>query len=103
LLLFVVLQDDGEHTSPTYDNIMAAYKKIASEAKAGDVVFCHYSGHGGAYSPPSVGPLGVVAQHWQKHSWTVSTDCTLLLARFQEKSKTTKTKKRMDTTKLWSP
>ena len=39
--------DDGEHTEPTYDNIMAAYRKIVSESQSGDVVFCHYSGHGG--------------------------------------------------------
>jgi metacaspase-1 len=42
-----VLMDDGTHTSPTKANILAAYKKLVSETKAGDVVFCHYSGHGG--------------------------------------------------------
>ncbi|KAL3916473.1 MAG: hypothetical protein SGARI_007950 [Bacillariaceae sp.] len=42
-----VLMDDGQHTRPTRDNIMAAYKKIVAESQSGDVVFCHYSGHGG--------------------------------------------------------
>lgn len=42
-----LLLDDGVHTSPTHDNILAAYKKLASEAKPGDAVFTHYSGHGG--------------------------------------------------------
>jgi hypothetical protein len=40
------LMDDGEHTPPTKSNIIAAYKKIISESKAGDAVFLHYSGHG---------------------------------------------------------
>lgn len=42
-----ILMDDGVHTEPTKDNIMAAYDKIVKESKEGDVVFCHYSGHGG--------------------------------------------------------
>jgi len=42
-----VLMDDGQHTPPTRDNILAAYRQIVSESQAGDVVFCHYSGHGG--------------------------------------------------------
>jgi len=42
-----VLMDDGAHTDPTKDNIMAAYDKIAKDSKSGDVVFCHFSGHGG--------------------------------------------------------
>lgn len=42
-----ILMDDGQHTEPTYANIMAAYKKVVSESQEGDVVFCHYSGHGG--------------------------------------------------------
>lgn len=41
-----MLLDDGEHTRPTRDNIMNAYAKVAAEAQPGDVVFCHYSGHG---------------------------------------------------------
>ena len=42
-----LLLDDGKHTNPTRDNIMAAYKKLVSESQPGDAVFCHYSGHGG--------------------------------------------------------
>jgi len=42
-----ILMDDGNHTNPTHDNILAAYKKVVSESQAGDAVFCHYSGHGG--------------------------------------------------------
>lgn len=39
--------DDGEHTPPTKDNIMNAYKTLVAEAAPGDACFCHYSGHGG--------------------------------------------------------
>lgn len=42
-----VLMDDGKHTSPTYANIIAAFNRIVAASKAGDVVFTHYSGHGG--------------------------------------------------------
>jgi hypothetical protein len=38
--------DDGNHESPTKDNMIAAYKKIVSECEAGDALFLHYSGHG---------------------------------------------------------
>jgi len=41
-----VLLDDGEHTEPTYENIINAYKTIVSEAEEGDSIFLHYSGHG---------------------------------------------------------
>jgi hypothetical protein len=42
-----VLMDDGNHIAPTRENILNAYNKIVSESRSGDVVFCHYSGHGG--------------------------------------------------------
>jgi hypothetical protein len=42
-----VLMDDGNHVRPTRENILSAYRKVVSESKSGDVVFCHYSGHGG--------------------------------------------------------
>ena len=42
----VLLLDDGKHTPPTSANIMAAFKKLASEAQPGDACFVHYSGHG---------------------------------------------------------
>jgi len=42
-----VLMDDGTHQDPTKANIMAAYTAIAADSQPGDVVFLHYSGHGG--------------------------------------------------------
>lgn len=42
----VLLMDDGENTSPTSANILAAFRKLASEAEPGDACFVHYSGHG---------------------------------------------------------
>ena len=42
-----ILMDDGNHMAPTRQNILDAYKTIVSESQPGDVVFCHYSGHGG--------------------------------------------------------
>lgn len=41
-----ILMDDGDHTEPTRDNIVAAYKQIVSDAQPGDSIFLHYSGHG---------------------------------------------------------
>lgn len=41
-----VLMDDGVHLDPTKDNILAAYEQIVAESASGDVVYCHYSGHG---------------------------------------------------------
>jgi metacaspase-1 len=41
-----ILLDDDEHTSPTYDNMINAYKEFVSQAQPGDALFCHYSGHG---------------------------------------------------------
>jgi len=41
-----ILMDDGEHESPTKENILAAYRKIIEETEANDAVFLHYSGHG---------------------------------------------------------
>lgn len=41
-----VLMDDGQHTSPTKDAIIAAYEQVVSESKPGDAIFLHYSGHG---------------------------------------------------------
>jgi len=42
-----LLLDDGNHTVPTHDNIIAAYENLVASCQPGDAVFCHYSGHGG--------------------------------------------------------
>jgi len=42
-----VLMDDDVNLSPTKANIMSAYEKLTIDSKDGDVVFCHFSGHGG--------------------------------------------------------
>ena len=39
--------DDGHHHAPTKQNIEQAFVRITQYSKAGDVVFVHYSGHGG--------------------------------------------------------
>ena len=36
--------DDGEHPSPTKDNILNAYKRIVAESEENDAIFLHYSG-----------------------------------------------------------
>lgn len=42
-----ILMDDGHHKNPSKSAIRSAYKRVVSESQEGDVVFCHYSGHGG--------------------------------------------------------
>jgi hypothetical protein len=42
-----ILMDDGVHEDPTKSNIIAAYKAIVRDSEPGDVVYLHYSGHGG--------------------------------------------------------
>jgi hypothetical protein len=42
-----ILMDDGIHKTPTKSNILTAYERLVRECRKGDVVFCHYSGHGG--------------------------------------------------------
>lgn len=42
----VVLMDDGDHTEPSAENIINAYKTVVSESEDGDAIFLHYSGHG---------------------------------------------------------
>lgn len=39
-----ILMDDGEHTMPTMDNIIAAYRKLVAETEPNDALLCHYSG-----------------------------------------------------------
>jgi len=45
----VILTDDqaDEKKKPTYDNIINAMKWLSKDAKPGDSLFFHYSGHGG--------------------------------------------------------
>jgi hypothetical protein len=43
----LILMDDGKHHQPTKRNIEDAFSRITQYSKAGDVVFVHYSGHGG--------------------------------------------------------
>lgn len=43
----LILMDDGKHHAPTKANILKAYERVVQYSQAGDVVFCHYSGHGG--------------------------------------------------------
>ena len=43
----LVLMDDGRHHAPTRKNIEDAFRRITEYSNAGDVVFVHYSGHGG--------------------------------------------------------
>lgn len=42
-----LMLDDGEHCKPTRKNITDAFKEMAKISEPGDVVFCHFSGHGG--------------------------------------------------------
>lgn len=43
----LVLMDNKKNHSPTKENIMNAFARITQYAVAGDIVFVHYSGHGG--------------------------------------------------------
>jgi len=42
-----ILLDDNEHAEPSRENIMNAYAQIVADSQEGDVVYLHYSGHGG--------------------------------------------------------
>jgi len=43
----LILMDDGRHHQPTKRNILEAFDRVVEYSQAGDVVFIHYSGHGG--------------------------------------------------------
>lgn len=43
----LILMDDGRHHEPTKRNIEDAFSRICQYSQAGDVVWVHYSGHGG--------------------------------------------------------
>jgi hypothetical protein len=49
----VVLMDDGSHQSPTYSNIIKAFRQLVASTQAGDSCFFHYSGHGGRIADDS--------------------------------------------------
>jgi len=42
----IILMDDDHHTRPTKYAILTAYRRLVEESKAGDTVYCHFSGHG---------------------------------------------------------
>jgi Caspase domain len=43
----ILLDGPDEHTTPTYHNILEAFKRLSEEAQPGDAVFVQFSGHGG--------------------------------------------------------
>mmetsp|Transcript_4806 Transcript_4806/g.5489 ORF Transcript_4806/g.5489 Transcript_4806/m.5489 type:complete len:313 (-) Transcript_4806:273-1211(-) len=43
----MILMDDGEHVEPNQANILSAYRRVVALSQPGDVVYLHYSGHGG--------------------------------------------------------
>eukprot|EP00980_Cylindrotheca_fusiformis_P010348 scaffold2299_cov131-Cylindrotheca_fusiformis.AAC.35 len=43
----LILMDDGQHHAPTRQNIINAFTRITQYSEPNDVVFVHYSGHGG--------------------------------------------------------
>ncbi|VEU40212.1 unnamed protein product [Pseudo-nitzschia multistriata] len=56
----LILMDDGRHNQPTRDNILGAFDRIVQYSQAGDVVFIHYSGHGGSIRDTSGDEVGIV-------------------------------------------
>jgi len=49
-----ILLDDGEHKSPSFLNIIEAFKVLSEESQPGDAVFVQFSGHGGRVLDSSV-------------------------------------------------
>lgn len=43
----LILMDDGHHKAPTHQNILNSFTLLTQYSRPGDVVFVHYSGHGG--------------------------------------------------------
>ena len=41
-----VLMDDDKHTIPTKQAILDAFTTLVKKCEAGDIVFCHFAGHG---------------------------------------------------------
>jgi len=50
---FTILMDDDEHTPPTRQNILKAFRRFASECRPNDAVYFHFSGHGGSVEDES--------------------------------------------------
>ena len=49
----LILMDDGKHHAPTRRNIIDAFTRITQYSEPGDIVFVHYSGHGGRVTDTS--------------------------------------------------
>ena len=47
------MDDHKKYDEPTKENILRAYEKVVTEAKDGDAIFLHYSGHGSKVSDKS--------------------------------------------------
>jgi hypothetical protein len=45
--MMTVLLDDDNHKSPTFMNIVEAFKSLSEQSQPGDAVFIQFSGHGG--------------------------------------------------------
>jgi len=45
--MMTILLDDEEHKSPTFINIVEAFKSLSEQSQPGDSVFIQFSGHGG--------------------------------------------------------
>jgi hypothetical protein len=45
--MMTILLDDKEHKSPTFTNIVEAFKSLSEQSQPGDSVFVQFSGHGG--------------------------------------------------------
>ena len=45
--MMTVLLDDDKHKSPTFINIVEAFKSLSEQSQPGDAVFIQFSGHGG--------------------------------------------------------
>lgn len=45
--MMTVLLDDDKHKSPTFMNIVEAFKSLSEQSQPGDAVFIQFSGHGG--------------------------------------------------------
>lgn len=45
--MMTILLDDDKHKSPTFINIVEAFKSLSEQSQPGDTVFIQFSGHGG--------------------------------------------------------